>query len=238
MVKGRDYCSMNKEIGFLIIHGFAGTIGDIEPLNRYLLDKGFDTVCVKLKGHTGKRMDLARVSYVDWINSSEEGLMELSSRCKKIIAIGFSMGGLIAANVCQKYDVEAIITLSTPIYYWDIKRIGINIMKDLKTRNFNSLSRYLKSIIRIPLLALINFKILLMKTKPIFKQIRCPILVIQGLLDDTVHYRSADYIYSNVSSQLKIIKYYNNSNHIICQSKDRNKVFDDIFVFVNENFRI
>ena len=235
-VKGQrwDYCNMDKEIGFLIIHGFAGNIGDIEPLNRYLLNKGFYTICIKLKGHTGKRADLARVSYGDWIDSAEEGLMKLSKKCKKIIIIGFSMGGLIAANICMKYAVDAIITLSTPIYYWDIKRISINILEDFRTRDFSNLKRYLKSSTRIPILALTNFKILLMKTKPIFKQIRCPILVIQGLLDDTVYYRSAHYIYSNVQSQLKIIKLYDNSNHIICHSEDNNEVFNDILVFVKK----
>lgn len=225
---------MNKEIGFLIIHGFAGTIEDIEPLNRYLLNEGFYTMCVKLKGHTGRRRDLARVSYEGWIDSAEEGFVELSKRCEKIIIIGFSMGGLIAANIYMKYDVAAIITLSTPIYYWDIRRISINISKDLKTGEFNNLNRYLKSATRIPILALMNFKILLMKTKPIFKQVRCPILVLQGLLDDTVHYRSAHYIYSNAKSQVKIIKFYKNSNHIICYSDDNNEIFNDILVFAKK----
>lgn len=229
---------MNKEMGFLIIHGFAGTTEDIEPLNKYLLDKGFITACVKLKGHTGKRADLAKVNYIDWISSAEDSLIKLSAKCKKIIVIGFSMGGLIAVNISLKHKVDGIITLSTPIYYWDIRRVVSNIGKDFKTRKFNNLNHYLKAGFRIPFLAILNFKTLLIKTKPVFKQVRCPILILQGLLDDTVHHRSAEYIYSNVSSELKMIKYYSNSNHIICKSYDKNEVFGDIFVFINNNFII
>lgn len=60
--------------------------------------------------------------------------------------------------------------------------------------------------------------------------------ITQGLLDDTVHHRSADYIYSNIASEQKMIKYYNNSNHIICRGEDKDEVFNDISMFINENF--
>ncbi len=225
---------MDKKIGFLIIHGFAGDVGEIAPLNEYLLNKGFITVCTKLKGHTGKRMDLGKVNYIDWVNSAEESLLKLSYQCEKIIVIVFSMGGLIAVNLALKHNISGVITLSTPIYHWDIKRICLNIVSDFKTREFKNLRHYTKAIIRIPFSAMINFKILLIKTKPLLKQVRCPMFIIQGLLDDTVHYRSADYIYSNVSSEKKVIKYYNNSNHIICKSDDNHKVFNDIFMFMKE----
>lgn len=227
---------MNKKVGVLIIHGFAGGTNDIEPLNDYLLSKGFTTLCTKLKGHTGRRRDLSKSNYIEWVKSAEKSLIEISSQCEKVIIIGFSMGGLIAANLAKNHNISGIITLSTPIYYWDIKRICLNIVKDFKTRKFKTLKRYSKSVVNISFSAMINFKILLTKTKGIFNEINCPIFVIQGLLDDVVHYRSADYIYSNVSSKEKIIKYYNNSNHIICKSDDRNEVFKDIFNFIKENF--
>lgn len=225
---------MDKKIGILIIHGFAGNIGEIEPLNNYLIDKGCITLCAKLQGHTGKRKDLAKANYTDWINSAEKSLIKLSSQCEKVIIIGFSMGGLIAVNLALKHEISAIITLSTPIYYWDMKRICFNIASDFKTRKFKNLSHYTKAAIRIPFLAMLNFKILLIKTKPLFKQIKYPIFIAQGLLDDTVHHCSADYIHSNVASEQKMVKYYNNSNHIICHSEDNEEVFNDVFIFINK----
>ena len=227
---------MDKKVGFLIIHGFAGNVDQIEPLNKYLSDKGFITVCAKLKGHTGKRKDLSRVNYIDWISSAEESLLKLYSQCEDVIVIGFSMGGLIAVNLALKHNLAGIITLSTPIYHWDMKRIGLNIVTDFKTREFKNSKYYIKSAFRIPFSAMMNFKILLIKTKPLFKQVRCPMFIVQGLLDDTVHFRSAKYIYSNVLSQQKMIKYYNNSNHIICKGDDKAEVFNDIFMFISKNF--
>ncbi|GAE86858.1 hypothetical protein JCM21531_187 [Acetivibrio straminisolvens JCM 21531] len=57
------------------------------------------------------------------------------------------------------------------------------------------------------------------------------------MIDDTVHHKSADYIYKNVSSKVKYVKYYENSNHIICHSIDSKDVFTDIENFIeNINF--
>ena len=223
-----------KNIGFLIIHGFGGSIEDIEPLNKYLLNNGFSTVCPALKGHTGKRKDLKGISYSEWINSAEQGLVQLRTQSEKIILIGFSMGGLIAVNLALKHKVCGIITLSTPIYHWDIKRIFSNIIDDFKKGKYDSLKFYTRASFGLPFSAMFNFKFLLYKTKVLLKQIKCPLLIAQGLKDDTVQHRSAKYIFNNVSSEKKVLKYYNKSNHIICKSKDRKELFSDIKAFVND----
>lgn len=225
-----------KNIGFLIIHGFGGSIEEIEPLNKYLLSNGFLTACPTLKGHTGKRKDLKGISYSEWINSAEEGLLQLGAQSEKIILIGFSMGGLIAVNLALKHKVCGIIMLSTPIYHWDFKRIFLNIMEDLKKGNYDNLKIYAGASLALPFSSMLNFKFLLHKTKALLKQINCPILIAQGLKDDTVKHRSAKYIFNKVSSKNKVLKYYNKSNHIICKSEDQKKLFNDIKAFINDIF--
>lgn len=224
---------MYKKIGCLIIHGFAGNINEIEPLNRYLLNSGFITLCPSLKGHTGIKKDLSESNYTEWIKSAEEGFLMLQSRCDEIILIGFSMGGLIAINLSQKYKVAGLITLSTPIYYWDLKLVVENILHDYKSRTFNNLKFYIAAAFKIPISAMINFRILLSKTKPLIKKVNCPAFITQGLMDDTVNYKSAAYIYTSISSKVKQNKYYKNSNHIICCGNDNAELFKDIILFIN-----
>ena len=224
---------MDNKIGCLIIHGFAGNLDEIEPLNKYLSSKGFITICPIMKGHMGSRRDLVFVKYTEWIESVEASLLELNSQCKQIIIIGFSMGGLIAVNLATKHKVDGIITLNTPIYHWDIKRIVRNIANDIKTKDYKNIKCYIRSATGIPFSAMINFKVLLRKTKPLFKHIRCPMFIAQGLIDDTAHHKSAEYIYKNISSDIKHIKYYENSSHIICHSIENKDVFNDIESFIN-----
>jgi carboxylesterase len=222
-----------KNIGFLIIHGFGGSIEEIDPLNKYLLNNGFLTVCPALKGHTGKRKDLKGISYSEWINSAEQGLLQLLPQSEKIILIGFSMGGLIAVNLALKHKVCGIITLSMPIYHWDINRIFLNIINDLKKGKYDSLKFYVGASLTLPFSAMLNFKFLLYKTKALLTQITCPMLIAQGLKDDTVKHRSAKYIFNNVSSEKKVLKYYSNSNHTICKSQDQKELFNDIKAFID-----
>jgi carboxylesterase len=62
---------MVNKIGCLIIHGFGGNIEEIKPLKQYLDRQGFTTICPQLKGHTGRRRDLGKYGYTDWIESAE-----------------------------------------------------------------------------------------------------------------------------------------------------------------------
>jgi len=224
---------MEKKVGCLIIHGFAGNLGEIEPLNKYLLSMGFITLCPKLEGHTGRKKDLAKTNYCQWIKSAEEGLLKLKEQCEEVILIGFSMGGLIAMNLSLKHRVIALITLSTPIYYWDIKRVALNIVDDFKNMSFVNSKSYIRAAIRIPFTAMINFKLFLSRTKPLVNKINCPIFVAQGLIDDTVQYKSAEYIYTKAASKIREVRYYDNSKHIICCSEDKEKLFKDIMKFIN-----
>lgn len=214
---------MNSKIGCLIIHGFAGNLDEIEPLDSYLRNNGYQTLCPTMKGN----------NCTEWINSAQEGLLELSSQCEHLVLIGFSMGGLIAVNLAKKYDVKGIVTLNTPIYHWDMKRIALNILKGLKTKDYSKIKYYFKAATGIPIAALLNFKILLHQTLLIFKDIQCPIFIAQGLMDDTVHHKSAQYLYQKTSSQIKVLKYYDKIDHHICQSAKKEEVFNDLKDFLS-----
>lgn len=222
--------------GVLIIHGFAGNTGEVEPLKVYLEEKGYIVKVPELKGHTNKLQDLWRVTYKDWIMSAETELDELLKVNENVVIIGFSMGGLIATQLSVKYNPIAICTLSTPIYHWDIKRIIINVWQDINHFQNKSIRRYYRSL-KIPLRALINFKILLRKTKIVLKKVRCPVFVAQGLLDDTVQSRSAEFIFNNLSADFKEKKYYKNSGHLICLGSDNEELFEDIDEFICKVFK-
>jgi carboxylesterase len=89
-----------------------------------------------MRGHMGSRKDLAFIKYTEWIKSVELSLIELQAQYERVVIIGFSMGGLIAVNLATKYEVDGIITLNTPIYHWDIKRIIKNIISDINKRDY------------------------------------------------------------------------------------------------------
>jgi len=225
---------MHKEIGCLLIHGFGGNREEVAPLARRLQGEGYQVRCPSLKGHTGKRQDLKGITYQEWISSAEQDLKELSAVSKDIYLVGFSMGGLIALNLASQYDVKGVVTLNSPVYYWDLQQIMLNLLEDLKRRKFENTGRYLQSGTKFPLSALINFRILLSKTKSVMPKVHCPIFIVQALADDTVRKSSAAYLQRNIASSSKTLKYYPNAGHLILWSQASAQVIQDVAEFIQK----
>jgi len=222
----------NQSTGCLIIHGFGGSADEVSPLASRLKSKGYKVACPGLKGHTGRRSDLKRAGYTDWIKSAERGLVELMPGCNFVFIIGFSMGGLIAVNLALKYDIAGIVTINTPIHYWDVRMILSNIVRGLVGRDFRIIKRYSRATVKFPVSALWNFRILLNKTKPLLSDIICPVLITQGLDDDTVRKSSAKYLFDSISSEIKRMKFYENSGHVMLHSPAAGNVIRDIEEFL------
>lgn len=224
---------MRKGMGYLLIHGFGGNIEELSPLALQLREEGNEVRCPQLKGHTGVRNDLKGVRYQDWISSAEESLKELLATCETVYIVGFSMGGLIGINLASRHQIGGMVTLNTPIYYWDAKRILSNIFLDIRKKDFKNLRLYFRSCNAFPLSALLNFRMLLNETKPLIKEVRCPVFIAQALEDDTVRKSSGIYLYENIVSQKKALKFYENSGHLILWSEIASQVIQDIRNFLN-----
>lgn len=223
---------MKRKIGCLVIHGFGGSIREVQPLKDALELNGYITKCPALKGHTGVKEDLKFVTYHDWVTSAEEELVCLKNECEQVFILGFSMGGLIGTRLALKYKVDGLITINTPIYYLDIKKIYANIIHDLKTRDYSNIKRYLKPSNRLPLKALWNFRLLLGGTKNLIQQLQAPLMVIQSIDDDVVQHRSAGYIYRHASSDIKQLATYARGGHVLLLGEMCPTVIKDIFNFL------
>jgi len=208
----------SKKTKCLIIHGFGGGVHEVKPLAEYLTGYGYDVVCPILKGHSATRQDMKKATYMNWIDSAECELIRLKEIGDEILLIGFSMGGLIAFNLACKHHIKAIVTINTPIFYWNIYQVFRNIVDDMKNKKSNHIKRYLQAKKISPFSAMIQFLLLLRQTKPKLKKIDCPILIIQAEDDDTVRRKSVDYINKHVSSDRKKIRYFQKGGHLILLS--------------------
>lgn len=222
-----------QQIRFLLIHGFGGNTGEVAPLADYLITKGYTCSCPALKGHTGRRKDIKMTTYHDWLASAEEALIALTKDTGPVIVIGFSMGGLIALNLALKYPIDALVTINTPIYYWELKQVALNLVNDFRTGEYRHLKHYLRSS-RLPLTSMRHFWTLLTQTKPLVDRITQPILVLQGTDDDTVRPKSANYIYDHVQSAVKQIAFLDHSGHAMLHSPAAVPAMERIMQFIGE----
>lgn len=222
----------NKKTKCFILHGFGGGIYEVKPLAEYLNSLGYEVFCPVLKGHCSTAKDMRRTTYREWVQRATENLLDWVEEEDEIILIGFSMGGLIALNLACKCRVKSIITINTPIFYWNLPQVCTNLLEDLKNRRCTHIRRYLGAKKSSPLRSMIQFLRLLHDTKPKLKNIDSPILIIQAGDDDTVKRKSADYIYNHICSKNKEVRHIEEGGHLILLSKNANQVMRLIKDFI------
>ncbi|WP_273483448.1 alpha/beta hydrolase [Desulforamulus ruminis] len=209
----------------LILHGFTGGPFEVLPLAEHLKSLGYTVAVPILAGHGDLPASLGPVSYQDWLASAERPLKHLLAAYPKVMVIGFSMGGLIGIHLARKYPIQALVTLSAPIYILNMKRIAQNILLSVKNKDSRRrIRKYPGNLMRTPLRSVLHFKLLLARTKPLIPGITVPLLVVQGLKDDTVKPRSADYIYRRAGSSQKQVHYLPESGHLICCDGEASEV--------------
>ncbi len=216
---------------YIIIHGFAGDISEIKYLNDFLIKKELKVHSILLKGHGTNKSDMKKYNYKQWIDHAICEILHIKKDYKNICLIGFSMGGLICVNIMQHIKISKLILINTPVYFWDIKLILKNVLFDIKNKKRDNINFYLHSSSKAPFKSLINFLIILNKTKKIFSNVNVNTLILQCLDDDTVKNKSAVYIYNLIKTQAEI-KYYKTGGHQVLLSSTKDLVCEDIFNFI------
>lgn len=216
----------------LLIHGFGGSIEEIRYLKDYLNKRNIKTISFTLAGHGQDKATLKNTTYKDWINSVKQQIKRLRYEYKNITLIGFSMGGLLAMQFAKCKEIEKIIFINTPIYFWNIKVIAKDVAKCFKNKNFKPLKYYSNSVSNISIKSGIDFLKLLNTSKKIDAKIKQPALVLQCENDESVKPKSAEFIKHRLC-QNATVKYFDNGRHQIFEDlKLRDKATKEVYCFL------
>ena len=216
----------------LVLHGFGGGVHEVANLADKLEKSGFIVSCPTLHGHSGDLKEFGNSTCEDWIESAEAALDRLETDGGKAAVIGFSMGGLIAANLADRHDLSSVVMINTPIDYWNIPQVMINLADDLKGRKLENTRRYLQAKRNSPIPSMLQFLRLLRASKPKIREIGCPVLVIQARDDDTTRISRASYIYSHVGSDRKSLRYLKEGGHVVLNSSSCDEACELVLEFL------
>jgi carboxylesterase len=102
------------DVGCLLVHGFTGTPYEMRYLGERLHAAGHTVNAVCLAGHGTQWEDLASCRWQDWYRSVEDGLSALESCCRRTVAVGLSLGSLLALRLASERPqaVSALVLLS------------------------------------------------------------------------------------------------------------------------------
>lgn len=225
----------------LIIHGFAGGTYDEEPLFFYLQPKlEFDVYNFTLPGHSTNLS--SDVVYEDWIKAVDEKIACLKKiGYKKIYIVGHSMGGVLATHAAIKHVEVKKIVLVAPAFSY------------LSMTNENTLSKAIKSgpdilktyqakevigrVLKVSIKQLKEFTKLVELSQSNPSMLTVPTLIIQGLDDNIVPYKSSEKIFEEIVSPKWLIE-VNGVNHDVFSGILVDEINEEICKFLKQrNYR-
>ena len=245
--KNYEFNTESKD-GIYIIHGFTNTTYETRDLAKYLGGQGFYTKAINLPGHGTTPEDCNRTKFTDWIEFTEQGVAEMSSRCDNVYVIGISMGSDLALHLSSVFPLNAAVFASTVLEFKDYwgPRILTPLFHKIVPFREKKLS-YPKAIrdkfdylgYKVwPLSAVNEMRKLTNKVKKELPKIKCPALVIHSTKDMLSPQSNISLVYDNISSEMKEKFIVNQANHnLFVNSPDQELIFQKINSYFSQFHR-
>ncbi|MDP5273979.1 alpha/beta hydrolase [Chengkuizengella axinellae] len=217
----------NHRRACLLIHGFSGGTFEVEPLAEYLRTKGWICHVPTLPGHDNNLKHLKYTHHHQWIETVKKEAEIMTERYQQFDLIGFSMGGMLAAYISNRFPVKKLVLLNAAVFYVSPGRFIKLTYNQLRNKDW---SRF-KKMNGVPISATWQFVQLAHRLRVEFKKIQTPTLIIQGEQDHIVHPYSARYL-SRMIPAKKTVEYFPLSNHGICIGEEADDVFKTVGGFL------
>jgi carboxylesterase len=221
----------------LLLHGYTGHSADVRMLGRFLEKKGYTSHAPIYRGHGLPPEELIKATPEQWwedVQNAYEHLQDLGYT--EIAVAGLSLGGVLGLKLAYCDKTKAIITMCAPMFFDN---------KTQLTQGFKHFSREYKQLEKKDettinkevnyLMEHANFEQLsglINEVKSHIDTIYTPTLVTQARKDEMINIDSADYIYDHVEAEVKDIKWYEESGHVITLDKEKDLLYEDIYQFL------
>lgn len=223
----------------LLLHGFTGSPQDLKKLSTFLKNQGFACYVPIYRGHGLGAEAIVKTTVDAWWQDALAAYEFLHNHgYAKISVIGHSMGGVFALRLAQQYQLSSITTLCSPIQKRpldDLKGRLISYAEEYKKfeqKPAQQIEQEVAEFADSDFSLLQQLSDLTETTGQHLAVIKCPVQVLQGELDDACYLDSARMIYEQVGSELKEIKTYPHSGHMLMREADHQQVFRDIIAFL------
>ena len=223
----------------LLLHGFTGHSADVRMVGRFLEKKGYTSHAPIYRGHGTSPEKLIETSPEDWWEDVLQAYDHLRDLGYKEIAVaGLSMGGALGLKLANCKPVKAVIPMCTPMFFDNEEQL---------TKGFLFFAKQYKQL-EGKANDEVDKEVALLKerSKPLFQQIGAfieeinksvdmiyaPTFVVQARNDEMINPESANFIYENIATEEKQIKWYEHSGHVITLDKERDLLHEDIWKFL------
>ncbi len=207
--------------GCLLIHGFGGTPADLGTLPEHLARQGYSILSVRLAGHGTTPAAFHASGGEAWLASVEAAFDTLRPHCRKIVVIGFSMGGVLGLLLTQRRQFDGLITMGSRVMTipsWRMQYAPIRALFSLRDPS---------------LAAFYQLRLLVQQAAQILQLVRIPMLVMQGQDDQIVTQANADAIITGIgSTQKELVRWEHTPHQMLVDGSHRHAIYERIASFV------
>lgn len=221
----------------LLLHGFTGNSSDVRMLGRFLEKKGYTCYAPHYKGHGVPPEELVTTGPTDWWKDVMMGYNLLKSRGYDEIAVaGLSLGGVFSLKLGYTVPIKGIVPMCAPMYikseevmYEEVLKYARQ-FKKYEGKTPEEIEKEMKGF--APMDTLRALQNLIADVRDHVNLIYAPTFVAQARLDEIINTESANIIFNSVESPNKMIKWYEESGHVITLGIERNKLHEDVHHFL------
>jgi esterase/lipase len=246
MQKNKLDVSINNHsnIDIILIHGYSGSPTDFNQLPEFLSDRlGFNVYCQTLPGHATKIEDLYSTKLEDIIAILDKQIKRSITNHKKVILIGPSLGAQLGLYFATKYDISALIMLSsTHQLNFPLNIINHKILKLIKKswpKGYGDKETKLRTgtvyYTHIPSDGIYFSKKIREITDSELKNITCPVLSIHSTKDRLGNLKGIQKMLSALNSKIKEEIILDEPNHNLFYSDKRHVVANEIVAFIKKS---
>jgi carboxylesterase len=176
-----------------------------------------------------------------WLSAVRDEYRRLRDQHERVFVVGLSLGGVLGLALAQEEPVDALAVVGTPLALRQPIPLLIPLLKHVMPfrhkrggsdiRDDEARSRH-PSYDRMPLASVHELILLQREVRRRLSEVRSPIFVGHGAHDTTASPRDAERIHGSVASELKELRLFENSGHIVPVDHDAEALAEAVASFL------
>jgi carboxylesterase len=243
-----DFFFSGQGLSALLIHGLTGTPYEMRYIGERIAAAGMRVLGVRLAGHARTPEALGATTHANWYESVVAGFERLRSYDNPVVAVGLSMGALLAVRLAieQPAGIAALVMLSPAFFLPRRMQLLLHLLRPLGREDLlyihgsrgpdihDAAARRAHPGARLmPLRAALNMLELSAYVRPKMRGLRQPTLLIHGRRDHVCPFdRNTRFLMKHLGSSNKRLVALDQSFHVITVDSERERVADEIITFI------
>ena len=240
MAGAEAYSAAGGPGGVLVLHGFTGNPSSMRALAEVMAREGWAVELPRLPGHGTTVEDMMTTGWPDWTGAALDAYDALAASHQRVVVVGLSMGGGLAAYVATQRPVAACVFINPLVKAPSAELVaGVDELLASGVEQFDSIGSDVKregvsesSYASTPLVCAQSLFAGVARLYDDLASVRAPSLLLQSREDHVVSADNGEDLFARVSGPIERI-WLDDSYHVATLDNDRELVENEVVAFVH-----